>query len=281
MWEDREDQMRLEYATCGSFVGEPEHVGGPTYRFPIPEEVGLSFGTFRINKDNAHQIKPFKETYATFDEFMEGEHELERDTNYRRYGRWTAPEGRWDFYSIGGRWSGHLEDAKGTARDWVRYGDLDFDKMYAKARENAAHFHEDLTRYLAQAEKGGQPRYDSEEHGARLMAFDRGFVYFVEEQDKPTVRAHQRVISRRDNKGWEVYDLEPIEVFVDRYARLFHPLQCGGILDTQGWFEANDGYDYDQAQMQRARDRHTAMLIRLLTNTDRADDILVMVDIHR
>jgi hypothetical protein len=50
---------------------------------------------------------PFKETYATFEEYMEdwSGHD-ERDNKTNRYGYWRNPQAKWDWFEVGGRWAG-------------------------------------------------------------------------------------------------------------------------------------------------------------------------------
>ena len=52
---------------------------------------------------------PLKDTYATFEEYMEDYCGYsERDPETGKYGRWENPNRKWDWWEIGGRWAGHL-----------------------------------------------------------------------------------------------------------------------------------------------------------------------------
>jgi hypothetical protein len=60
------------------------------------------------------RIVPFKETYATFEEFVAEWHgRKERDETYNRYGYWENPQAKWDWYEVGGRWAGFFKLKKG------------------------------------------------------------------------------------------------------------------------------------------------------------------------
>lgn len=52
-------------------------------------------------------------------------------------GYFTNPDGRWDWYVVGGRWSDRLLLKDGTRADSARVGDLDLDGMREEARSRA------------------------------------------------------------------------------------------------------------------------------------------------
>lgn len=53
---------------------------------------------------------PLKETYATFDDFMKDWHGSKgRDEKTGKYGYWTNPNSKWDYWRVGGRWAGHFQ----------------------------------------------------------------------------------------------------------------------------------------------------------------------------
>lgn len=52
----------------------------------------------------------YKNKYNTFEEFMEEHYGYDsRDEKMNRYGYWENPNAHWDWYEIGGRWSGLLK----------------------------------------------------------------------------------------------------------------------------------------------------------------------------
>jgi hypothetical protein len=62
----------------------------------------------------ARRVVPFKETYATFEEFVKEWHGRDaRDETYNRYGYWENPNAKWDWYEVGGRWAGFFKLKKG------------------------------------------------------------------------------------------------------------------------------------------------------------------------
>ena len=58
--------------------------------------------------------------YETIEEFAEDYHGYQKSDDGDSWGRWTNPKSKWDWYSIGGRWSGFFK-----AKDNPKYpGDL-------------------------------------------------------------------------------------------------------------------------------------------------------------
>lgn len=53
---------------------------------------------------------PFKETYSSFEEFMkEWCGYSKRDEKTNRFGYWENPNKKWDWYQLGGRWTGYFK----------------------------------------------------------------------------------------------------------------------------------------------------------------------------
>ena len=54
--------------------------------------------------------------YPTFDDFMCDYHGHEgRDEEKNRYGYWNNPNAKWDWYVVGGRWSGYFKPVSGAS----------------------------------------------------------------------------------------------------------------------------------------------------------------------
>lgn len=87
------------------------------------------------------EFKEHKEDYETIEEFAKDYYGYEKNEN-GEWGRMTNPNAKWDWYQLGGRWSGDFirlkKDAKGvegepswsnegsTGIDAARKGDIDF-----------------------------------------------------------------------------------------------------------------------------------------------------------
>ena len=99
----------------------------------------------------------FTQIYSSFEEFMRGWHGYKaRDEKHGVYGYYTNPNAKWDWYQLGGRWTGFFlgkpelqypaasgkaglmtEDAPGGYYDSIRKGDIDLEKMYEIAVSEA------------------------------------------------------------------------------------------------------------------------------------------------
>ena len=68
-----------------------------------PEAVQLKLA----NPDVYLEIdKPFTDIYPTLEDFMQKWLCLERDDREGHYGHWYNPNAKWDWYQLGGRWTG-------------------------------------------------------------------------------------------------------------------------------------------------------------------------------
>jgi hypothetical protein len=156
--------------------------------FDVPNPEG--FGTIRVVPPELERRKvPFKETYATFEQFVSEWHgHSERDEKTGRYGCWSNPNSKWDWYQIGGRWSGSLKlkagaegqrgekswavedeaDVPGTC-DQARAGDIDWQAMIDAAAVRARDDFRQITAIVA-----GRPVQTwaqlREQHGGNLDA---------------------------------------------------------------------------------------------------------------
>lgn len=77
--------------------------------FRVSGRFGHGAGTHRIPEHLPKIEVPLRETFATFEDYMSEWCGYEvRDTKEGRFGYWENPNKKWDWYTIGGRWSGEL-----------------------------------------------------------------------------------------------------------------------------------------------------------------------------
>jgi len=70
--------------------------------------------------------KTIQEQYGTFENFVSEYHGLsERDSEYNRYGYWENTRAKWDWYELGGRWSGFFRLKNGSHGSLGRPGVFD------------------------------------------------------------------------------------------------------------------------------------------------------------
>ena len=76
---------------------------------------------------------PFNEKYNSFDEYMEDWcGYTEKNPVTGKFSRWTNPNSKWDWYSVGGRWEGFLLDKNGNDISSGLGKEIDWDKMLSR-----------------------------------------------------------------------------------------------------------------------------------------------------
>lgn len=137
---------------------------------------------------------PMKEVYATFEQFMTSWHgTAERDPKTGKYGYWENPNRKWDFWTLGGRWSGHLRIKEGVepirgAKSWTNEKeiddphtadaaykeDIDFEGLELLTEGRIDEFWKDLQGCI-EAHKAGDER-KAEDFNVRIALGDMGIV---------------------------------------------------------------------------------------------------------
>lgn len=86
---------------------------------------GFGSGTHEVPEGIPLVKVPFKEKYATFEQFVADWHGIsERNPETGRYGYFENKDARWDWYQVGGRWRGMLRAAEGELGEpsWFNKG---------------------------------------------------------------------------------------------------------------------------------------------------------------
>jgi hypothetical protein len=86
------------------------------------------------SSDLEQKFKEFQESnseyrYDTPIEFMRKYHGYYYSKEHDGYGYYHNPNAKWDWYSIGGRWSGYLINKNGEPEDYTTVDNVDWDKM--------------------------------------------------------------------------------------------------------------------------------------------------------
>jgi hypothetical protein len=157
-FEDVEEEKLKEYNTqTTERILTPEgkllHSWDDSFR--IPGTFGLGTNTHKIPEDCIKKEIPFKDLYPTFEEFMKDYHGFnEKDEKTGKYGYWSNPQSYWDWYSIGGRWTGYFKPKEGKTGeigepgvfdnkpkngnvDVIKLCDIDFDRMSNESMSRA------------------------------------------------------------------------------------------------------------------------------------------------
>ena len=134
--------------------GEPYHKWNQ--RFAVRDSIQQWKTSYVYPEENLQTI-PIKELYSSFEEFAATRYPSETIDGETRYGYWSNPEAKWDWYQVGGRWSGYFkmkpitelptglgspgvfgnEPQPGTA-DVIYKRDVDVDGMRDDAEKEAA-----------------------------------------------------------------------------------------------------------------------------------------------
>lgn len=127
-------------------------------------------GTIDLEIVNPPVEIPLKDTYPTFEQYMEEYCGYkERDSVTNRYGRWENPNRKWDWWEVGGRWAGKLlikpefqaeyQDKKPNfSWGWDEKGKKE---VLAECRvDSAKKSHVDWTRMMKDAGEEAGKKYD-------------------------------------------------------------------------------------------------------------------------
>lgn len=113
VFNDEEAEYLKQYETDGT-----ERIFMPDGRILLPwnetfrksGSIGTGSNTHEVPTHLEKREVPFKETYPTFEAFMSdwcGKDN--RDETTGKYGYWENPNAKWDWYSLGGRWTGFFK----------------------------------------------------------------------------------------------------------------------------------------------------------------------------
>lgn len=120
---DEEDDYKHKYETeSARMVRLPNGEICSRYdeRFRNPELFGDP--QYILPQDAVEVEIPHKERFETFEQYMHNYCGYKRrDLKKRRYGYWQNPDRKWDWWTIGGRWTGRLHIGYDPAKDRDNY----------------------------------------------------------------------------------------------------------------------------------------------------------------
>lgn len=336
VFEDEEDAYRKEYETEGvemvkiepgtvlnarfaaaSMRGVPE--SGPfssavkvddAYYVYSHDDAFRVEGTFGFSGGGSHKVPedaikvevPHRKHWPTFESFMADWHGNEaRDEKHGRYGHYRNPNAKWDWWIIGGRWTGFYPVAGlpigGLARrrgesgafgnlptigkvDIVRVSEIDFKAVAAEHQERFDNFVAEYTQLLAGRKF---PTFE----GPRDTALRLGLVDVVRgphEAVGDEIALPWSVVypnCNDDRASWTDVMLPLTDERLRAIRSHFNPLRTFAALDDAGWHEAGEmgwfGCDDGTADKRLAfADAFEEKFIKACG----PDDLLVLVDYH-
>lgn len=265
-------------------------------RFRVPGSLGIGGDSHRVPDDCAEVEVPFRETYPTFEDFCADWLGQERDKRTGRIGHWTNKEAKWDWWTIGGRWTGFYPLKPGRAAvlgepgafdnkpdpgrgDIVRLSDLDLDKIATETRERAEKFHSAWAKWCA------APTNDFD--SPRSRAIDIGLCRVVrgpaEPADGENVIPWSIFVPPTDDRAtWnDVCRAPDLDTFLAEYIDHFNPVATYAALDDDGWHAPGRmgwfGCSTDDPDGKAA---YVKAFFGKFIKTARLDDLLVVVDCH-
>ncbi len=244
---------------------------------------------------------PKKELWPTFEAYMD-EYcgSPERDPKTNRYGYWENPNRKWDWFSIGGRWSGMLQVKPGkpgtvgepgvmgsrysdTGVDQCRAGDLDLQAMLAAARDRRCKAWDKAEAEFKQKarNKGWDVGF-----GDTLVRFQHALERLrAIKSEKPLyalIDEDEGASMLRDLVGDAdfMYGIEPGTKSRDHLIASTTAITTHAVLTEDGkWYERGQMSWWAVVINEKDEDKWNAEFQKLLESTP-ADRVLTLVDCH-
>lgn len=296
---DETDDLTKKYENdCIDKVKCPDGTLKDTFD-PVFKKKGSSAWMSEFDIPTAYKkIKvPFRDLYSSIDEYAKEWCGTKRDKETNKLGYWRNPNGFWDWFVIGGRWSGfyplksNTEPTLGTPGvfnnrpkndhgDVVHIGDIDFDKIAQEQKNRADKFFEEYEQLLS----GKQ--FDAF-CGPRSLAMDIGLIKLVKE----TVQAGPGEVALPwantvqpgdDRSSWT--DLATVitkSELIEKYYDSFNPLTTFAYLDDTGWHQPGKmgWFGCDHAESDSKVDFRKSFYDNVFKDAD-PEDVFVLVDCH-
>lgn len=155
VFENKEEECRAEYEKDSIEVVDIEGQLYSQYDDQFRDRSNPLSNDRKYPANAVLKTVTMKEFYGDFETFLSDYHGFEApDEKTGQYGYWTNPNAQWDWYTIGGRWSGYFKPKAGSDGalgrpgsfdnkplegwvDQIAYGDIDFDAMKAHEAKEA------------------------------------------------------------------------------------------------------------------------------------------------
>lgn len=121
---DIEGEYRDKYETEGCefvFMPDGRRLLPWDEEFRVDGSVGFGTGSHKVPDHLEQREIPYKETFATFDDFMREWCDEEKDPVTGKYGYWENPNAKWDWWIIGGRFRASVRASNGECAPYPEY----------------------------------------------------------------------------------------------------------------------------------------------------------------
>lgn len=237
---DEEDEMREKYAT-----GSTERIRCADGSLVLPWDNRFRVaGSFEQPKAPAclERVEvPFRETYPTFEAWAKDWCGHDGPKPNGRYGHTTNRNGHWDWYAIGGRWSGFFPlipngiGPKARVGDIAQIWEIDQKRTEATRIERRDTFLREYQALIAGKDFSSFEGPRSAAMGMGLLRVERGPVTTSPGE---TALPWTRYVKAEgdERRTWnDVATAVTAETLETKYGRCFHPLVTYAAVDADGW----------------------------------------------
>jgi hypothetical protein len=253
--------------------------------FKVKNEKG--FNETKVPPELEQIEVPFKQLYTTFESYMKNWCGEEPDEN-GRYGYYYNPNAKWDWYSMGGRWSGFFklkdgvksivgrpgifnndpkEYGEGVRADQAKKGDIDFTGMRKQY----------VDKQMAQYDK-----FHKVLNGRELPIWNNIFEKYGKEKINEARDEYWKNPVIKDLQDAEFhFDVEEFLVSREEYERIsFHTAVTTYALLMNGtWYEKGQMGWWGMASNEKSQDNWNMEFSNLIDSLS-DDTILTVVDCH-
>lgn len=119
-----EEEYRQRYESSGCeyvFMPDGRRLLPRDEEFRVDGSIGFGSRSHEVPEHLEKREIPYKETFATFDDYMREWCDYEKDPETDEYGYWENPNAKWDWWLCGGRWRAQVRASEGDCAPYPRY----------------------------------------------------------------------------------------------------------------------------------------------------------------
>ncbi|AQW88882.1 hypothetical protein FDH34_gp357 [Serratia phage BF] len=249
-YDETEEQLASYEIETTSVVYKDGEVFGTRYgeqceRFWVRNGLGISSSDEFVLPEGyeLRENVPIKEVY-TFEEYLTSWQGYSMDGNYSdfrdgRFYRYTNPNRKWDWWTVGGRWSGHFLTKEGNHEDMIQVHDWDLAGAMANAVQSYVHFFEKY-------EASGLNELEYKSWSECVDLFNKDYNAAREYYHSQEIKTKIRELFSSPEEEQKSYLLHDVDTFykVSREsfikARVFNEIGTFAVLSDGQWVERGD-----------------------------------------